>query len=359
MKDSELFEFRHLELSKMSDMLFPKWGRVGFYFVICIYLYGDLAIYGVAVPLTLSDFFGWDYRWFLTIFAAFMVPFVFFNFQKTKFLQIATLTTRNVALLSMIILTIRFIGQGNGDSNVRWARPQGIATAFGNIVYAFMCHHSLPSIVAPMKNKQFANKSLLFTFLFVGMIYLIFPVTAIFAFADIENTKCASHSGPPCRLQRLFTQNFSSFDLRWMASFLSLFPVFTLSSNFPLISITLRNNLLTLFKQLNLLTWNTKLQYIVCCLLSPLPPLAVVYIVRDVSVLVGFTGAYAGVFIMFIVPACLVYRSRNQLKKELGRALPSHDLTSPFQHVAWVVVILIWSCVSLVIITVNNVMHYA
>jgi amino acid permease len=51
----------------------------------------------------------------------------------------------------MIVLTIKFIAEGKGSSDVSPAKPKGLSIAFGNIVYAFMCHHSIPSIISPMK----------------------------------------------------------------------------------------------------------------------------------------------------------------------------------------------------------------
>eukprot|EP00301_Raphidiophrys_heterophryoidea_P021780 c6104_g1_i1.p1 GENE.c6104_g1_i1~~c6104_g1_i1.p1 ORF type:complete len:516 (+),score=90.78 c6104_g1_i1:119-1549(+) len=355
--ESRLFNFRHLELATMSDTLFPRWGQICFYFIICVYLYGDLAIYAVAVPKILHHVTHADYNLLLAIFSAAMGPWVFFNFQKTKFLQFATLITRNIALFSMIILTIRFIGQGKGTSEVRTFRPQGLSTAFGNIVYAFMCHHSIPSIIAPMKNKGTVNRVFLFTFVFVAAVYLLLTITAIYAFSDISLTTCATHPSDPCDIQKLFTDNFSSFNQQWLAEYLTLFPVFTLTSNFPLISITLRNNLKTLFQHMNVLNDAPMRQHYVCCLLSPFPPLLLAFAVHDVTVLVGVTGAYAGMFIMFIVPTCLVHLSRKAVCEALKQnAMPQHETRSPFTHIAWVYIILAFSSVSLVIITINQIL---
>jgi hypothetical protein len=54
----------------------------------------------------------------------------------------------------------------------------------------------------------------------------------------------------PCPLDSLYTLNFQHFDVSPLADFLTLYPVFTLSSNFPLIAITLRNNLQILWNYL-------------------------------------------------------------------------------------------------------------
>eukprot|EP00300_Choanocystis_sp_HF-7_P019888 c20456_g1_i1.p2 GENE.c20456_g1_i1~~c20456_g1_i1.p2 ORF type:complete len:204 (-),score=55.36 c20456_g1_i1:76-687(-) len=194
------------------------------------------------------------------------------------------------------------------------------------------------------------------TFVLVALTYVLLTCTALFAFSNIDNDKCKSRPGPPCKIQDLFTENFSSYNQRWLASYLTLFPVFTLSSNFPLISITLRNNIITLFQRVGILN-GSKWQHYLAAFITPCPPIILAFIVHDVSVLVGFTGSYAGTFIMFILPACLVRSSRKQLRENLRlEKVPQHDLTSPFQSDVWIWVILAWAAISLVVITVNNIM---
>ncbi len=119
-----------------------------------------------------------------------------------------------------------------------------------------------------------------------------------------------------------------------------------------------RNNLMTLFQTLNVLQHNKQLQYVVCCVLSPVPPLMLVFFVRNVSVLVGFTGSYARMFIMFVVPTCLVHTSRRRMRERFGDNIRNHGMRSPFQHIAWIYVILLFSAASLVVITINNVMTF-
>ena len=85
--------------------------------------------------------------------------------------------------------------------------------------------------------------------------------------------------------------------------YLSLFPVFTISASFPIIGITLRNNLKSLyyfvskrhdeFNQLDDSTTN----YFVSIglpLITLLPPMAIALITHDLQLLVGITGSYAG-----------------------------------------------------------------
>lgn len=158
------------------------------------------------------------------------------------------------------------------------------------------------------------------------------------------------------------------------------------SANFPVITITLRENLRTLAHSLTgngeaeahaannreavdggCLAFVSRHMY---ALVAIIPPLVVAFFTEDVSMLVGFTGAYAGLGIQWIVPTCLVFCLRRRLDSERARVLMANgngaksDFTkqkgnqnpfaSPFAHVAWLYVILTCALASTVIITISH-----
>ena len=100
-------------------------------------------------------------------------------------------------------------------------------------VFAFMCHHSLPSIILPLADKRKTLRVILVDYVIV----LLYCSTMVFS---------AVLNKPASAISQLYTLNFSEHPVAVLAKFLSLYPVFTLSSNFPLICITLRNNLIAL-----------------------------------------------------------------------------------------------------------------
>jgi len=337
------------EIGLLSSQFLGPVGKYMFYFIIWIYLFGDLAIYAVAVPSTLlkvtGALFGMShmgtYRMFVALFGMVVVPFSFFNFQKTKYLQIFTLFTRNLAFCIMILLSIIFVFKGEGASfkNLLYFRVQGLGVLYGTGIYAFMCHHSLPSIVLPIKNKK--KLSLLFggDFLLIFSAYIVLCFSALLAFGNQTLAKFPDkvRPGPACQIQKLFTLNFTSYDHVIIGGFLSLFPVFTLTTNYPLISITMRNNLQTLFEPVALIR-NFKYNPYLFSALSSIPPIIVALITDNLSFLVSLTGAIAGVFIQFIFPAILVLQSRRKMRA-LGA--PPNPHTSPFSHAFWAVSIMI------------------
>lgn len=92
--------------------------------------------------------------------------------------------------------------------------------------------------------------------------------------------------------------------------FLSLFPVFTLSTNFPIIALTLSNNLKSLFlSEHRSHNWFTRT--VLFPLLALIPPTCVAMTTNSLEFLVGITGSYAGAGIQYIVPAALVYYARK------------------------------------------------
>ncbi|XP_034034929.1 transmembrane protein 104-like [Thalassophryne amazonica] len=116
-----------IEMGQMASMFFNKVGVNMFYICIIVYLYGDLAIYAAAVPISLMEV-AWGnhscsagrgkyndtdpcwgsvsrnnaYRVFLSIFTLLLGPFTFFNAQKTKYLQILTSLLRWIGYCSQI-----------------------------------------------------------------------------------------------------------------------------------------------------------------------------------------------------------------------------------------------------------------
>uniref|UniRef100_A0A3P9HLF6 Transmembrane protein 104 n=1 Tax=Oryzias latipes TaxID=8090 RepID=A0A3P9HLF6_ORYLA len=168
-----------VEMGQMASMFFNKVGVNMFYICIIVYLYGDLAIYAAAVPISLMEvacgnrscsaggvkFNDTDvcwgpvtradaYRVFLSVFTLLLGPFTFFNAQKTKYLQILTSLMRWIAFTMMIVLALIRIGKGTGEGRPPLANLRGVPNLFGVCVYSFMCQHSLPSLVTPISEKK-------------------------------------------------------------------------------------------------------------------------------------------------------------------------------------------------------------
>lgn len=354
------------ELGELAALFFRPLGRLLFYLCMCVYLYGDLSIYNAAVAKSLTDVvcgngsalssssnttgegeLCWQgmqrhvfHRICLVAFVCLLGPFVFFNLAKTRLLQILTAVFRWLAFLVMILLAcLRFVnGAADGQPPAGdWAQ---VPNLFGACIYSFMCHHSLPSLIAPIRQKGRVKAALGLDYVGIAFFYLLLALTGAFAFRHLED---------------LYTLNFvpdgGGVVLKLVEYFLALFPVFTLSASYPIIGITLRNNLQILLRDLigpPSAWWKRAL----FPLLAVLPPLLVTLQTENLNGLVRFTGSYAGAGIQYLIPVALVYVARRKARAALGNNLINR-FQSPFAHGGWLVGVLLWTtvCVGLVTYT--------
>ncbi|KAF0972367.1 hypothetical protein FDP41_009270 [Naegleria fowleri] len=379
------------EIGKMTEQFLGIVGKSIFYIIIIVYLFGDLAIYAVSVPTSLlkvtGPMFGLSqmgtYYIYLGIFSCVVVPFSFFNFQKTKYLQYTTLATRNIAFFLMILLSLIFIIEGHGSARnleIFNLSMERFSKLFSVSIYAFMCHHSLPSIVSPIKDKRRLTLMFLFDFALIFFSYVCLCYVAVFAFGDQPFEKCSNRlsDGPACQIQQLFTLNFTTYRYTIIAAFLALFPVFTLTSNYPLIAITLRNNIQILFERVKIVH-NWKYNSLLFSAIAAIPPIILAFVYQNIQLLVSFTGGFAGLFIQYVFPTLLVIFGRRKtsnaessvsvqpldtrLSAKVIRVAKSCAMylvskpavvsenphSSPFYHGFWIVGILIFSLFALIV----------
>jgi hypothetical protein len=362
----------------MSTIFFPSMGAITCYICIAIYLYGDLSIYNAAVSTTLRDVICdqnitnpnssvvlnettlmnlpcWEgkyatrfdiYRICLMFFSLLMSPWVFFNVSKTKYLQFMTMSFRWSAFAIMISIACYRIVFPPEDEVVvppKW-NINAIPFLIGSSIYSFMSQHSLPSLLIPIKEKHKIAKILSLDYFFVAVLYLVLALTGIFAFSHLED---------------LYTLNFiptkgeKSIVMEGVEYFLTLFPVLTLTTSFPLIAITLRNNLQTLFiEKHNFETQNYFIRRLVFPLSAIIPPFIITFNTENVQSLVSFTGCYGGALIQYVIPCALVYYSRKTCKNILGEGIVN-EFRSRFQSVWWLILLVSWTCISLVLVTIH------
>lgn len=224
-------------------------------------------------------------------------------------------------MVLMIVLTLLDIANGHRvptDQLILWDTDKA-KELLGMAVFAFMCHHSVPSIILPLADKRKTLQVVLVDYVIV-LLYC-----GIIVFSAVVNK-------PASAILPLYTLNFSDYSVTVLAKFLSLYPVFTLSSNFPLICITLRNNLMALFPISKSLIFSQQ----IFTLVALMPPVVIAVFTHDVGQLVALTGSFAGLAIMFVTPGLLALYSRKKLDKSVPHWRQMHHHKSPFQSNAWV-----------------------
>lgn len=246
----------------------------------------------------------------------------------------------------MIVLTIIQLAEGKGQGHPAVASVSGIPNLFGVCVYSFMCHHSLPSLITPIRNKAGLSTVLAADYTLILVFYALLSFTGIFTFTKIEDLYTLNFQPNECGRQAVTTVKFIEY-------FLALFPVFTLSTSFPIIAITLRNNLQAM---LSGPTTHPLISRLLLPLLAVIPSTIVAIITNRVDFLVGITGSYAGVGIQYAIPACLVLLARRHIDELLIKGgVQLHR--SPFSHVFWVYLVLVWAILCVVFVTINHIIN--
>eukprot|EP01130_Rhizamoeba_saxonica_P005635 TRINITY_DN2246_c0_g1_i5.p1 TRINITY_DN2246_c0_g1~~TRINITY_DN2246_c0_g1_i5.p1 ORF type:complete len:362 (-),score=35.29 TRINITY_DN2246_c0_g1_i5:49-1134(-) len=343
----------------MAEIFLGNIGHKLFGLVMFLYLFGDLAIYGVFIPNSVKqvtpngtsigpiEISGDDIFYvYLGIFTVILFPFCCSNFQKTKYLQIITMAIRNISLFGMMIIVIIYISQGTFEPPKYLVNFDGFPALFGVSIYSFMCHHSLPGIITPINSKKRIFRLFGGDFFTIYLTYISLCVTAVLAFGLNTNPTCLPHPGPPCKIQDSYIFNFASYRINFIAIFLQLFPVFTLSSNFPMIAITMRNNLKKLVKIGE--NWERQtLLNIIYSFVCVIPAMLLAALLRNnLNKLVEINGSYCGLCIMFLFPTFIVMFARRKAHKLWGSQYVN-PYRSPFKGTFWVVFMFVCSAAAL------------
>jgi len=291
------------------------------------------------------------YKIFVAVFILAIGPFAYFNVSKTKYLQMFTTLMRWTAFVTMITLSILRLA----DDRQKHGQPPilDLSTApmvFGVSVYAFMCHHSIPSLITPIENKTKVTGILAADYALIATFYLLLSFTGIFAFPEIPDLYTLAFSpGPDQGSVNVATQIADYF--------LALFPVFTLATNFPIIAITLRNNIDAILSDASerIASLAPGIRRLLFPTVAILPPALVALATENLGVLVSITGAFAGAGIQYIIPCSLVWLARrklNQFGEELNLTL-RNPLESFFKHTGFIITIIVWSLVAVGLVAAN------
>lgn len=247
----------------------------------------------------------------------------------------------------MIFFALKLILTNGARGHPAGFNIKGVPSLFGACVYSFMCHHSLPGILAPLRNKTMVAKILSFNFILICIFYIVLAVTGVFAFERVQDIYTLNFLP-----YEIINHDFLSALLIAIDYFLSLFPVFTLSASFPIIAITLKRNLQIIFLDMSQYNRYNVFVRLLFPLLAIIPPFCVTFFTNNLSSLIAFTGSYAGAGIQYIIPVFLVYFARRTCTELLGSGV-SNPFQSPFKANNWLVLVLIWCTLCIFLVTVN------
>ena len=343
------------DLGELCKPFFSKVGITLSYGAICLYLYGSISIHLTAIAKSATSivcndtncFVGNDsapcktirnlsvlhtYRVMVTVCLIICSPFIFLSLTKSKILQLCTTLLRWFALISMIVLALLRIGKGEGNDTPNLLVFSKVSNFIGIALYVFLVQISIPNVITPVTNKTRLNLSMILTFSCVTLVTAFILITSIYAF-------------DPNEIQDLYTFNFNH--PVFFKYLFQLFPIYSSAACIPILGVTLRENLKTLFlPRSRRESWVLKITF---PLLVIIPPSVITYNTYNVGMLAGYTGAYAGGIVQYVIPAMLVYCGRKQAIRLFGEYKNKHR--SPFYHRNWIYFVLVWYLICFVSVT--------
>ena len=256
----------------------------------------------------------------------------------------------------MIVLAITDIAMGEKASHPPPAANfEGFPVLFGVSIYSFMCQHSLPGMITPMKTKKNVLWMTFADFSLILFSYLLLTYTAAFRFSTST-------------LKDIYTLNFFNSSATHVSVrvvlgyYLALFPVFTLSTNFPIISITLRENLKALFRAM-FKRWrgDRDFHFLVTHMLFPLlavcPPIIIAFFTENVEALVSITGSYPGVGVQYVIPVTLAIAAKTVIQKEFSINYDNKH-RSRFSYWPIFIFVGVWTVVSFILIVADDALKF-
>ena len=192
----------------------------------------------------LEDEIPWIYYLSIGIFAGLSLAFSFGDIENSKGLQIFSAIMRFVTLGMMYFGTVYYIstdGVNQHEPVWDWAnQASAAATVFGNTVFVFIYHHSIPGIIYPVRPQKQVNQMFLIANIVGAVLLTLEGYLAYVAFSGLPNS-CTDPAGTrfPCQVDPLFNENFQEIPI--IGPVVQFYPMLNVAA-VPILTITLRNN---------------------------------------------------------------------------------------------------------------------
>jgi len=360
-----VFVLRHkVEYGQLTEELLPRYGHYLFLFALIAYAYGALCIKTVAAAESLTETLSYaiyenksalkhhmPFDPYGLMILAFALPTFFFsvkNVQDSKLLQAVIAVSRIATIICLLIGSMYALGEYGPvpDDDIRVFKFSAFPELFGNVIFAFMYHHSVPGILTPIRPSRKVYPMLFGATTLTAAVFILESMLAVFAFGGRQGN--CDHF--PCAIQPLYNENYLAIQgLNFIVNF---YPVLNLAP-FPVVAITLRNNLMQLIipdtatHHMNNLTKTT---FMFACL-SCIPVYIVAFFVRNVQQMLAYTGGYSGMALMYIFPCWLIIVHRKRLQS--FNFTEANPFRSPISDRRLPYVLLVLSAIFVVILTYN------
>lgn len=227
-KESQFYIREKLEIGIIAERIAAPWVRTAIICVLVVYMYGAMALKytsgaeslyrGISFLFTddpyyaENNFYNTAYYLSIFVFGFFSVIFSFGDIENSKVLQIITSIARVVVLVMMYAGTLYYWGTDGIMHAPAWnwaEQSKSLATVFGNVVFVFIYHHSIPGIIYPVRPQAGMGRMFLIANVCATILLWLEGMLAFLVFSGYP-TACGNAEGEtfPCKVSDLFTENF-------------------------------------------------------------------------------------------------------------------------------------------------------
>jgi amino acid permease len=317
---------RKLEITELCNLFLGDWGRQAYSIILIVYIYGTLWAYttvfanSFAAHLSLGD---WSYQIYLVLFALIVVPFSLREFSEQVNVQVV-LSIFRIVMVSLMVLTtlVAFFhghvefGEEPSDEmshiDIWKVSPSGLHLLMPVAAYAYIFHHSIPSLAHNVRDKG-SLTTLFRTALLISMVSYI-GVGAVVSMYFGDGTKSSSNLNWLHYLAFIGNNGGQpSLFAKILKFFVVLFPAIDVASAYPLNAYTLGNNIMCAYYGKDTHKHdNSRWQLNLFRLLAAIPPLLGASVFSDLGKITDFTGLTAFI-LAFVFPPLLSFFSARKL----------------------------------------------
>ena len=211
----------------MADRVASPWLKYMIMTILIFYMYGAMCVKYVAGAESLYQgvsFIAYGdineleknvpsiYYISIAIFGTLCLAFSFGDIENSKVLQIFSAIMRIVTLGMMYFGTVYYLktdGVNKHEPVWDWAtQGKSLATVFGNTVFVFIYHHSIPGIIYPIRPQKSVNNMFLISNIIGACLLFLEGLLAYLAFSGLPNNCTDKDTHFPCRVDALFNENF-------------------------------------------------------------------------------------------------------------------------------------------------------
>lgn len=348
-----LFEItRKLEVTALCDLILGPWGKLAFQIALFFSLYSTLWAYAAVFESSFQSILsGFESTplFLVSVFAVVVIPLSCLELTEQIFFQVFLTSFRAFVFFIMFIsCSIASSTNPVSDEPIPLAKWDSVSLIFTASSFALLFQPSAPGLIFPLKDQTKASSVFARAIVICVLLYFGLSCAAAIYFRD--------------KLKPSVNLNWRSFSFSKdgkkglgtlvMNYILVLFPAIDTISVFPLLTVTLGNNLLfALGPFLETRISSALARRVLCRLLACIPPLIASYFIQRLDTILQISGIFSA-YIAFVNPSLLIHLAHKRMSKEFG-AVQRTKHSALYSHRYLALAAGFAGCVAIVIVIVS------